>query len=217
MSGVNYAASAAGATIDLTHSAYISHMNDANAIDSNRLTFANAYTTQNDQWFTCTVTFAQTITLTGYYIKWMPNTDELIYSFDYYNGAWVTLITAEEPAPWSIEKVLSDNFTEDEVIGNVSKVRFSVTNIDGGGYTVATWVYEIEAYAEAYADKGFRLFDGVSNLSLACESLDGHKVRIRGSDGVIYGVPLVGTVHPQASPFRIYDGTAVKAFVDITP
>ena len=95
---------------------------------------------------------------------------------------------------------------------NVTKVRWRLVS-GGADFYINNFTLEAEGYM--FIDKGFRIEQtGSATKKIAIETLSGHKVRIRGGDGVTYGVPLVSTASSIASPLRIYDGATVYATAD---
>lgn len=64
-------------------------------------------------------------------------------------------------------------------------------------------------------DQGVRIRIAGSTQRIKTEQLTAaHKVRI-DVNGTVYGIPLVATGDATASPFRIYNGSAVKALVKV--
>ena len=61
-----------------------------------------------------------------------------------------------------------------------------------------------------YIDIGLRVRKLGSTINIGAKTLDGHKLRIR-KGATTYGIPLVATNDPTASPIRIYDGANVKS------
>jgi hypothetical protein len=100
-------------------------------------------------------------------------------------------------------------------IPGVTKIRAKFRKVGelGGDVQVGTE----SGFGYYYMDKGVRVKADASTRTLAVQDLaSDHKLRIR-INGTTYGVPLVDTDHPQAAAVRIYDGSAVRSLVDITP
>ena len=186
---------------------------------------------------TYTITLPHTIVLTKLSIRcagggYKDREDPPDCHVDYYDGAWnidLASFRLVEPAKWY-------NSSHIAGIPSVTEIRVVVTGLDvdrdyawhGLSYERVynrAWIYDVQAWGHFFDDgavagsdlsDGIRIWDGTANVDIAMEALDGHKVRVRGSDGVTYGVPLVATTHSSASKVRIYDGTEVKSFVEIT-
>jgi len=74
----------------------------------------------------------------------------------------------------------------------------------------ACQIYEVQAWGPAYTDIGLRYYKG-GVIAIGVEALGAsHKLRIRKGD-TTYGIPLLETTDPNASPIRIYSGAALKA------
>lgn len=78
-----------------------------------------------------------------------------------------------------------------------------------------SYIYEVQSWGNQYVDIGFRIPDGNGVIrTIAAEPLlSTHKVRIYRVS-MIYGIPLVDTTAAGALPFRIYNGSATKAFLE---
>jgi len=222
---INWASSEQGATLVVTTTGDVGSTLDASTHDNNLNTagiskLSGVFPTEGT--CTYTITFAQTVTVEEFYLKvastpqFSGQTQRNVFYWGYYaGGAWTPYadrtFTGTEEVQIIREKIPTG-------LSGVSRMRLAVTdylNVAGNMQASGT-VYEIKALGSYYVDKGLRYYDGSDVISLACESLSGHPVRMRASDGITYGVPLVLTTHIQASNCYFYDGTSVKAFVDIT-
>lgn len=77
-------------------------------------------------------------------------------------------------------------------------------------------IYEIQAWGNPYQDIGLRFADADGVVrKIGVEVTLASKLRIV-KGGVTYGIPLVATDYPLASPIRIYDGSAVKSLGEVT-
>lgn len=86
---------------------------------------------------------------------------------------------------------------------------------DGWTYSYSR-IYEIEALGTAYKDIGIRIQGPNGIIKIGAEDLTPtHKLRIRKGD-TTYGIPLLTTNDPDASPVRIYDGSSVKALPKVS-
>ena len=84
---------------------------------------------------------------------------------------------------------------------------------DGYAYCpmeVSHYTRELRLWGLNYIDIGLRLREDTGTVTIGTVTLDGHKLRIR-KDDTIYGIPLLDTGDGDASGFRIYDGSSVKA------
>jgi hypothetical protein len=98
---------------------------------------------------------------------------------------------------------------------NVTKIKFTCT---GGCYNpyapsmVSDYTYELRAWGPAnYMDIGIRIRKSSQTIKIGVKGLEAsHKLRIR-KGGTTYGIPLLSTGDGDASPIRIYDGSAIKA------
>lgn len=78
------------------------------------------------------------------------------------------------------------------------------------------FIYEIEAFGTAYDDIGIRIKGPSATYKIGTETLTStHKLRVR-KGSMTYGIPLLATTDSDASPVRIYDGSAVKALPKTT-
>lgn len=83
----------------------------------------------------------------------------------------------------------------------------------GSGGTGATGAAGsiIWTFRAAYDDSGIRYCRNSAAVAIACEDLKStHKLRFR-KGSVIVGLPLVNVGDENASPWRIHDGTGIKA------
>lgn len=231
----DWAALDASATMAVTTADYGEALNSANAHDGNDKTASKARTEVpggadvRDGSVTYTVTFAETVTIKTFRLViaggkhnegFVSDASYPTFNWEYYTDAWYDVLSAHAVTA-SSQKTYKT--IKSPAIVNVSKIRVVVPDLMYHrtllGLKDYNWahVYSMEAYGNAFLDScGLRYYDGSNVISVAVETLDDHKVRIRGADGVTYGVPLVDVDHPQATSLRIYDGTDVKAFVDIT-
>jgi len=229
----DWAASANGATLASTSHADASGSTPDNVHDAFDDSGSRVKTTgASDAWWTYTITFAHTVVIDRFEVRTSFARDRTTLDrpnglLEYYDGAWNTIrADANLPSSVTTYKILADAPYVD-----VSKVRWTVSDIDrtftlfGGWQYANAYTFFIRAWGRFFDDgavagsdlsDGIRIWDGTANINIAMEALDGHKVRVRGSDGVTYGVPLVATTHSSASKVRIYDGTEVKSFVEIT-
>ncbi len=73
------------------------------------------------------------------------------------------------------------------------------------------WMNEFAAFREAFTEfKRIRKPSGT--IRIGSQSLKSTSKLRTSKNGVIYELPLLDLDDPDASPYRIYDGTAVKAF-----
>lgn len=229
---IDWAASAEGATLASTSHADAVGTTTANVHDSFDDSASRVVTNgANNAWWTYTITFDHTVVIDRFEVRAYQHRDKTYQDrpngfLEYYDGAWNSLIASFDlPSAATTYKVLTAAPYVD-----VSRVRWTVSDIDrtftllGGWQYAKAYTFFIRAWGRFFDDgavagsdllDGIRIWDGTANINIATETLDGHKVRIRGSDGVTRGVPLVATTHPSASPVRIYDGTEVKSFVEI--
>lgn len=221
----DWAASANSATLETatdygtaTHPSYVHDLSEASA--------SRAMTDDNDHsaYYIYTITFAHTATIERFAVRTYQRRGRTNFfipegKLEYYNGEWQTLrAEADLPLYPTTYKY------PDGPYPNVSKLRWTVSDLDrsysiwtGGWKYGYAYTYFLQAWGRRFYDGcGLRYYDGAAVRTIAVETLDGHKVRVRGPGGVTYGVPVVATDHPQAASLYFYDGTETKAFVDIT-
>jgi len=82
-----------------------------------------------------------------------------------------------------------------------------------GGYD---YVSKINGFSyNSYEDIGFRFRKGNETIKIGCVELESdHKLRIH-KNGTTYGIPLLATNDPNASPIRVYDGGTTKALPEL--
>ncbi len=74
----------------------------------------------------------------------------------------------------------------------------------------STQVY-VEIDYIPYTDIGIRVHKAAQTIKIGVQALEAsHKLRIR-KGGTTYGIPLLAISDSNASPVRIYDGSAIKA------
>jgi hypothetical protein len=71
--------------------------------------------------------------------------------------------------------------------------------------------------APSYTDCGLRIYNGTDILHIACAQEGAYSMKIKGSDGNIYSIPLVPLSNPSASNVRVYNGTATVAMMKYNP
>lgn len=218
---IDWASTAQGATVAVTTSANLRETNDSKCIDGDDATSAYGYVFASPPYtgtIEYVVTFPHTVTINSFRIlckatSLSPGTQKPDCDWSYYNGAWVLLSAINGDGE------LHDLTVSSAVgIPNVTKVKaywHEYSSANGVGYS---FLYTLSALGNYFIDKGLRIEQTAADTrSIAVETLDEtqHKLRVR-INGVTYGVPMVATTHTQASALRIYDGTSVKALVDIT-
>jgi hypothetical protein len=133
-------------------------------------------------------------------------------------GAWTTLAgsfytySGGETGGGSYD---SGTITLNVTVEDVTDVRltsYAQSDCYDGHRSVETNLYEVEAYGASYSDIGLRVY----NHSIGVETLESsHKLRVNKA-GTIYGIPLLATDDSNATPVRIFDGSAVKALPKVT-
>ena len=132
------------------------------------------------------------------------------YLIEYYDGSWHTadsgVADADAPGDSQTVDLTGLNYT------SVTKVRLTLAAPGcGGEYRTAYGLaYELYAYGPPYLDKGVRIRTSSGTIKIGVETLDGHKLRVRGTDA-IYGIPLITPGGAEDSGLRVYDGSNVKA------
>ena len=101
---------------------------------------------------------------------------------------------------------------------DVTKIKFTCT---GTCYDVEffsdiwNYTYELRAWGPASFDIGIRIRTSSGTIKIGVKDLVAtHKLRIR-KGGTTYGIPLLATNDPNASPIRIYDGSAIKSLPEV--
>lgn len=167
--------------------------------------------TDNPVGFDLTVSFAaaHTITEIGVIFSWSANggVDTGHKYLDYYDGSWHNVasvaLTGGSPAGdlgyWNVTGTWS----------NVSKIRYRIHVTASIGDLNGVRVEEFRGWGPTYLDVGLRLRSGAGTLTLGCEALNGHHLRIR-KGGTTYGIPLIDTGGAEDSGLRIFDGSSVK-------
>ena len=196
--------------------------NSVHNSDHDTAAYAHCGTAPPDASVTYTITFDETVTIERFYLKVYGDdyvaSHKPTFTWAYYSGAWTTIRSF-------VGTGVIQEFTDIGVVEDVEEVRLVISDYYESGegvsksstYALEAWGHYFDDGAEAGSDlsDGIRVWDGTANINIAVEELDGHRVRIRGSDAVTYGVPLVPITHAKASKVRIYDGEEVKSFVDI--
>ena len=203
----------------------------ANSIDENWSTYQGTSGTGGGNFWSGTLisqhTFSQSRLITQISFRFYGNSygygsDESDshgnYYVQYWNGSsWVTFSGGS--GSWSGGEGL---VTCDSGVVNIypnittTMVRvyaYSEASASGDGSTTYgnLKLYEIEAFGTAYQDKGLRYYKNGTVYKIGVEDLtSSHKFRCYIGN-TKYGIPLLATNDSDASPWRIYDGSAVKA------
>lgn len=136
-------------------------------------------------------------------------------------GSWYTLSGSYFTALSGQDEPLTKDtgtVTYSTPINSVSAVRATVSVrswTTEGSITGKAYIYEIEAFGTAYDDIGLKARVGSTTYKIGVETLSTHKLRIR-KGSTTYGIPLLATNDPEASPVRINDGASVKALPKAT-
>jgi hypothetical protein len=152
------------------------------------------------------------------------------WAVEYWNGAeWVPFTeassgkktTAADPDVHATSDSEGKFPAHDVIIMPVTttKIRAYATAGTSGYGNETKWtntqLYEIQAYADFYGDSGIRYYGNAGVVRIGYEPLTAsHKVRaVKNILGVptVVGIPLVSIADVNASPWRIWDGTGIKA------
>ena len=139
---------------------------------------------------------------------------------EYYDGSWHDVPGSRYSGgggdgSWSYD---TGNITYTGSLTNVSKIRaytygYGLATGGEGSASAFGYIYEVEAFGEQYKDVGFSYKKSTTLYRIACEALlPTHKFRT-SKNSTTYGIPLVDISDPSASPIRVYDGSAIKAFI----
>ena len=128
------------------------------------------------------------------------------------SGTWETLYDDTQSAiNFGVDYDESDGWLCDGI--RVEVKSSSEFHLDDDAYC-SSQIFEVQAFFVPFDDIGIRVKSayGAGVISIGVQDLEAtHKLRIRGADGVTYGIPLLATDDIDATPVRIYDGTNVKA------
>lgn len=188
----------------------------SNAFDENENTFYGResfgfWGNSADAWVMSEFATAHTIThiKAVFYIGepgWYGDT----YTIEYYDGSWHTANSGTPSNSKQTIDLTGLNYT------NVTKVRLSGEAFAGDDYTPGSadvYLYELYAWGPPpYSDCGVRIYDGTSNIAIACEPADALTSPLRIYKGSsIYGIVLVNVADPNASKIRIQTSSGIKA------
>jgi hypothetical protein len=125
------------------------------------------------------------------------------------SGVWNLLFNDERSAiNWQVDYDDSSGWL---CSGIKVEVESSSEGHDDDDAYCQAQIYEVQALYTPYSASGIQVKTGAGIISIGIEVLSGHKVRISAPDGITYGIPLLATNDPDASPVRVWDGSAVKA------
>ncbi len=135
-------------------------------------------------------------------------------------GSWTNIFyQSESGGAGTVFDVNTGEVTYSTPVSNVTDIEaycYVFSHTDEGAVYGKAYIYEIEAFGDSYEDIGIRYRSGSTTYKIAAEELLAtHKLRIR-KGSTTYGIPLVATGDANASPIRIYDGSATYALAKYT-
>lgn len=155
-------------------------------------------------------TFSRSVTLTSVYVKAKgsgSNPGSSNVSAKLYGASDNLIATLVDTTTPNGSTAVDQTYN-----GTWQNVKYMVVSSGGGGISGGgCYVYEMKAFGTIpFVDIGLRVRVGSVTKTIACETLNGHQVRIR-KGSTTYGIPVVNTSDSNASPFRIRIGSTTKA------
>lgn len=133
---------------------------------------------------------------------------------------WTFLITfTDTDSDATVDIYLDDSSHDNELVGNQIPCAWEYSygtigeiKLEQNGETLDDRVAHVDfvkvGSGHIYVDKGIRIYDGSSNISIGTQPLNGHKLRIYDGSNT-YGIPLLETSDSLATSLRIYDSSAL--------
>lgn len=159
---------------------------------------------------TLTATFSQVVSLTSLYVKALGSGSS--------PGSGRVSVTLKDSGGGVVATVYDNTVTngscsvDQTFSGSWANVKSMVVFCSGGGVGGGGGtLHEMTALGpDPFVDIGLRCRVGGVSKVIACETLNGHQVRVR-KGSTTYGIKVVDTSDSNASPIRVRIGSTTKA------